>query len=336
MSHITRGAVWFRAGPPRRLAGLQTRGYAIRFDVLLPPASGPARQAALEAEGRRLLAEARREYGVVLADVLIAAGSAVPPPADLDRPWQPDAGRALVAARRAQWRQTRRLLAPAPGQFSPSSRPAPIRQGAASLEGLEARAREALAAAVNAFDHLEDTALASEAHAWAHTIGEMVGGLFGCRAQRENDRWFDVCRLSLMHLRVGASPGFTARRLCSLCNQDLTVCDHVPGATYAVAAARGADGSCNICGSAEGCIHAPGTTYPVAVHGIVREVDRLDEISAVARPRDPLARVSAVEIPADVIAAMPNHDASNAALHCEWCVAPCTGFTSVEEALGFA
>ena len=59
-------------------------------------------------------------------------------------------------------------------------------------------------------------------------------------------------------------------------------------------------------------------------------------ISTVARPRDPLARVNAVEIPADVIATMPNHDAANASLHCEWCVAPCTGFTSVEEALGFA
>jgi len=190
--------------------------------------------------------------------------------------------------------------------------------------------------AVDAFDHLEDTPLASEAHAWAHTIGEMVAGLFGCKAQRENDRWFDVCRLSLMHLRVGMSPGSAARRLCSLCNRDLTTCDHVPGATYAIAAARRADGSCNICGSAEGCTHTPGATYPVAVHGIVREADRLDEISTVARPRDPLARVNAVEIPADVIAAIPNHDAANASLHCESCVAPCTGFTSVEEALGFA
>src|SRR5262249_19178358 len=150
-----------------------------------------ARKAALEAEGRRLLAAARREYGVVLAEVLIAAGSAVPPPADLDRPWQPAAGRALVAARRAQWRPTRRLLARASGQFPCSSLSVPQQQGAASLIELEERARGALAAAVNAFDHLEDTALASEAHAWAHTIGEMVAGLFGCRAQRENDRWFD-------------------------------------------------------------------------------------------------------------------------------------------------
>jgi hypothetical protein len=164
----------------------------------------------------------------------------------------------------------------------------------------------------------------------------MVAGLFGCQAQRENDRWFDVCRLSLMHLRAGMSPGFTARRLCSLCNQDFTVCDHIPGATYPVVATRLANGSCNICGSAERCAHTPDATYPVLAHGIVREVDGLDEISTVARPRDPLARINAIEIPADAIASLPNHDAASALLHCESCIAPCKGFTSVEEALGFA
>src|SRR5215470_3871642 len=110
MTEITRSAVWFRTGPPRRLIGLTVRGYAMRFGVLLPPAAGPARTAVLEAEGRRLLAEARREYGAVLAQVLIAAGSAVPPPVDLDRPWSPEAGRALVADRRVMWRETRRRL----------------------------------------------------------------------------------------------------------------------------------------------------------------------------------------------------------------------------------
>jgi hypothetical protein len=211
-----------------------------------------------------------------------------------------------------------------------------VEPGTTSLRRLEERARGALDAAVDAFDHLEDTPFASDAHALAHTIGEMVAGLFGCQAQRENDRWLDVCRLSLMHLRVGMSPGFAARRLCSLCNQDFTVCDHVPGATYSVVAARRADGSCSICGNAERCTHTPGVPYPVLVHGIVRDVDRLDEISTVARPRDPLARVNAVEIPADVIASLSNHDAANASLHCESCATPCTGFTSVEEALGFA
>jgi hypothetical protein len=208
--------------------------------------------------------------------------------------------------------------------------------GAASLARLEERARGALGAAVDAFDHLEDTDLASDAHGWAHTIGEMVAALFGCWAEQENDRWFDVCRLSLMHLRVGMSVGFVARRHCSICGRDLTVCDHMPGVAYPVVADRRADGSCTICDSF-GCLtHAAGTTYPAFAHAIVRQADRLDEISTVARPRDPLARCTAVEIPAYAVTSLPNHDVTNASLHCEWCIAPCTGFTSAEEALEFA
>jgi hypothetical protein len=339
VTQITRGAVWFRTGPPRRLAGLETRGHAIRRDVLLPPAAGPARTAALVAEGRRLLAEARRGYGMVLLHVLIAAGPAVPPPVDLARPWSPDAGRALVTARRAQWRKTRRLLARASSQLASSSLASPQAaaqgKGAAYLGALEDRARAALDAAVDAFDHLEDTDLASDAHAWAHTIAELVAGLFGCRAKRENDRWFDVCRLSLMHLRVGMSPGYTARRHCSICGCDLTVCDHIPGVAYPGVADRSADGRCTICASASCLTHRPGATYPAVAHPITRQAD-LHEISAVARPRDPLARNNAIEIPAYAVTSLPDHDAANASLHCEWCMAPCTGFTSVEEALGFA
>jgi hypothetical protein len=152
--------------------------------------------------------------------------------------------------------------------------------------------------------------------------------------EREDDRWFDVCRLSLMHLRVGMSAGFVARRYCSICGCDLTVCDHMPGVAYPVVANRRPDGSCTVCDGASCLTHTAGATYPVFAHAIVRQVDRLDEISAVARPRDPLARCTAVEIPADAVASLPNHDAANASLHCERCVAPCTGFTSVEEALG--
>jgi hypothetical protein len=164
----------------------------------------------------------------------------------------------------------------------------------------------------------------------------MVAGLFRCRSLREDDRWFDVCRLSLMHLRVGMSVGFVARRLCSICDRDLTTCDHIPGTRYPVVAAHGTDGSCNICGSAEGCEHAADDTYLVSAHGIVREVDRLDEISTVARPRDPLARINGIEIPADALSSLPRHDDANASLYCESCRRPCTGFTSVEEALGRA
>ncbi len=132
----------------------------------------------------------------------------------------------------------------------------------------------------------------------------------------------------------GMSAGFTARRHCSLCSLDLTVCDHIPGVAYSVIAGRQADGRCTICNSASCLTHTPGATYPVVAHPITRQAD-LHEISTVARPRDPLARCNAVEIPAYAIASLPNQDDPNASLHCEWCIAPCTGFTSVEEALGF-
>lgn len=188
---------------------------------------------------------------------------------------------------------------------------------------------------MDAFDYLEDTDLAGDAHACAHTIGEMVAGLFGCRAERENDRWFDVCRLSLMHLRVGLSAGFVARRFCSICDRDqsnLNGCGHTHGATYSRIAARRGDGSCTICGNLECLTHTPDEAYPVLALAQIRNVDRLDEISPVARPRDPLARYNAVEIPAYAVARLLNHDDPNASLYCEWCVAPCTGFTSLEEA----
>jgi hypothetical protein len=324
VTEITRSAVWFRTGPPRRLLGLTVRGYAIRYGVPLPPADGPARAAALEAAGLRSLAAARRGYGQVLREVLVAAGSTVPRPVDLAQPRWPAAADALVESRQVGWRQTRRRVAAHSGP---------------TVAALEQCGRAALTAAVDAFNYLEDTELAVEAHMHAHAIGELVAGVFGCRAQREDGRWFDVCPLSLMHLRVGSSPGFVARRHCSVCDGDLADpddCEHLPGVAYPVVAARDQDGNCTICGAVECATHPVGSTHSVPVHAVIHEVDRFDEISAVARPRDPLARYDAVEIPAQAVAALPGSSDSKAVLECTRCVSPCTGFTAVEEALGLA
>ena len=289
----------------------------------MPPAGGPARMVVLKAEGRRSLAAARREYGHVLREVLVIAGPAVPPPVDLAQPLWPAASDALVASREAGWRETQSIL----GDLSAGAD--------FDVAALEQRSRAALRSAVAAFNYLEDTELAVEAHMQAHAIGEFVAGVFGCRAKREDWRWFDVCPLSLMHLRVGLSPGFVARRHCSVCDGDLADCEHVPGAAYPVVAARGPDGACTICGTVKCAAHPAGTRHTVAVHAVIREADRLDEISTVARPRDPLARYDGVEIPAEEVAGLPGGDALNAVLECKRCVSPCTGFTAVEEALGF-
>lgn len=291
----------------------------------------------LEATGRALLREARRGYGRVLRTVLAIAGSALPSPVALDQPWLPAAGRALIASRQAGWKQARaQLAAAASGGRTAVWGSTWTTPPVVDPDELEQQARAALDAAVNAFDHLEDTDMAAAAHAQAHAMGELVAGLFGCRAEREGDRWFDVCRLSLMHLRVGQSPGFVARRHCSVCDGDLADCQHQPNTTYAKIADRRPDGSCTICDDTDCVTHVAGTAYSVLAHAVIRHVDRLDEVSLVARPRDPLARLTAVEIPAREVAAMPGHDEPNAILHCERCTSPCTGFTSVEEALGLA
>lgn len=321
MTEITRSAVWFRTGPPRRLLGLRVRGYAIRFGVLLPPSHGPARVPALTAAGLKSLAAARRGYGQVLREVLVAAGSTVPRLVDLAQPRWPADADALEESRRVGWQQTRRRLAAHSGP---------------AIAALERCGRAALTAAAAAFNYLEDTELAGEAHMHAHATGELVAGVFGCRAQREDGRWFDVCPLSLMHLRVGSSPGFVARRHCSVCGGDLADCEHLPGVAYPVVAARDRDGNCNICGTVECATHPLGSNHLVEAHAIIREVDRLDEISAVPRPRDPLARYDAVEIPAEEVAALPGSNDPDAVLECKRCMRPCTGFTAAEEALGLA
>jgi hypothetical protein len=146
----------------------------------------------------------------------------------------------------------------------------------------------------------------------------------------------DTCRLSLMHLRLGMSAGFTARRHCSVCDSDLSDfdCDHIPGTAYAATAGRRQDGSCTICGGIDCATHSPGSVCTVVAHAVIREVDRLDEISAVPRPRDPLARPTSIEITAEAVARLPGSEIEDAVLHCERCAVPCTGFTSAEEALG--
>jgi len=284
----------------------------------------------LEATGQTLLDEARRGYERVLRQTYVVAGPAVPPPAELDSPRPLDAGRALVASRLAGWQKTRARLAAMAGVRGSTWGPI---SAVLELGELERQARAALGAAVDAFDHLEDTYLAARTHALAHSIGELVASLFGCCAKREGDRWFDVCRLSLMHLRVGASLGFVARRHCSVCDNDFADCQHQPGNTYSMVAARRPDGSCTICDGADCVAHLPGVAFPVVAHAVVRD-GRVDEMSFVARPRDPLARLTDVEIPPWEVAASPGNDAAGTTLCCERCTSPCTGFTSVEEALG--
>ncbi|MCW2881310.1 MAG: hypothetical protein JWQ95_5410 [Sphaerisporangium sp.] len=314
----TRNPIWFRTGPPRSLLGLRSAGYAVRTGVSLPPPSGPARNQILLVVGLELLSDARRVYGQILRDLLSVGRCKVPPPLDLSAPWIPHEGLAITRARQRAWTALRKCLAAA----------------GVDLDRLEQRARAALNIAVNSFDHLEDTAYASEAHDYVHRLAELTAGLFGCVAERDGTTWFDVCRQSIMHVRMGMSVGFTAQRHCSVCDSDLSECEHQPGQVYEKTAELDTDDSCTICGDTECQRHSPGTTYPITAHAVVRKVEELHEISYLPRPRDPLARISKIEIPNYTLTELPNRNSPDAVLHCHRCISFCTGFTSAEEALG--
>jgi hypothetical protein len=203
---------------------------------------------------------------------------------------------------------------------------------------LELPARRAVTAAVAAFNHLEDSHLAEAAHLHAHAAAELAASLFGCLAEwdSENCMYWAVCPLSLMHLRLGSSVGFTARRQCSVCDQDLSSCPHLPGVAYEVVARRDADGACTICGVAECAAHLPGHVYATEAHSIVKQADNLAEISVVPRPRDPLARPDGVEIPAEKLRQAFGYLPRGEPVQCRRCDQPCQGFTSAEEAIGLA
>jgi hypothetical protein len=192
--------------------------------VGIPPAGGPARQVVLRREGSSYLRQSQRQYGSVVASLPGHVAALLPP-------WTPlgklSAARTpleqqLAERRSAAWAQTQSAL-----------------HATADEEerlDLERRAREALDAAVTAFNFLEDADLADAAHGNAHAVAEFVGRMFGCHAEYRNGRFWDVwpLLLLLMHLRIGLSPGFTGPRLCSVCREDLSECLHVPGVAVSI------------------------------------------------------------------------------------------------------
>jgi hypothetical protein len=67
--------------------------------------------------------------------------------------------------------------------------------------------------------------------------GAWVRETFGCQLTRSGTRYSQTCPVALAHNRIGMSIGGTARRLCSLCGDDLSECEHIPGISYLVRAA---------------------------------------------------------------------------------------------------
>lgn len=290
--------------------------------VGIPPAGGPARRAVLLQEGSAYLRHSQRLYGQVLRALPSEVAALMPAWVPLDWPGSVPSsfGQQTQAERSAAWYQSQAALDVTVGEQQRSE--------------LEREARAALDAAVTAFNFLEDEELADTAHQHAHAVGEFVGQMFGCEARYRDGRFWDVCPLTLMHLRIGLSPGFTGPRLCSVCGQDLSECPHVPGLSVTVVA-ENHDGHCSACGASWPCSqHVPGTAVDVVPHGVIAEMD-LHELSFVDRPRQPRARISELELPDALLRAhlgrIPN--AADEPVVCHRCKWPCQGLLSRSELL---
>jgi hypothetical protein len=191
---------------------------------------------------------------------------------------------------------------------------------------LESSARTSLARAVDAFNFLEDTELAEFAHEHAHKVAALVGGIFGCGIEYSKDTYWDICPISLMHRRCGMSVGFTTTRCCSLCGEDLDLCEHLLDARYEVKVHRSPEGMCNACGRLS-CSHNDGDIVLAYPHPVMGDV-QLHEISLVTRPRDPLARITKIEFDRQLLARSLGGQPSGHDIWCYRCLHPCDGFTT--------
>lgn len=159
-------------------------------------------------------------------------------------------------------------------------------------EHANSAARAALSAAASALNWLEDTDLEGAAHRELDAYGKWAreNVPVGCQLDWSDGAYYRNCPVDLAHTRVGFSIGFVGSRICSLCDQDISECPHIPGYLYRIAGGPASNGHCRIC-LAEGCAeHNPGETYEAEPIVFITNM-HIDEISLVSRPVAPDSRI---------------------------------------------
>lgn len=339
----------------RTSGDLRIQGQAARTGVPLPPPDGPARTEFCIVEGGSALRAGLRKYGDALIAVsthLPGGFADLPPKYPLHEQHPRLLSRQLGRPRVRCWFGLRNRL----DDLNDDAKQFGSRYLGNDWAVAEGAARSALKAAVAAFNWFDDVAqeldeqvaidmdsfsratglhgwglrpigtLLNQAHELAHSTGELVGGLFGCRLVHNGDEWTKRCPLSLMHIRLGYSPGMTVRYSCRICGQDPAECDHEFGRDYEAIATR-VDERCNICDASGDCEHITGLSYRLRAGRLIAKAD-LHEVSLVPRPLDPLARIESINCDKDQMrdrfGVVPSPDSM---LLCHDCMYPCTGFS---------
>lgn len=191
------------------------------------------------------------------------------------------------------------------------------------------RLGQALQFYARSLDWAEDTDAEEEAHQRMDAAGEWVRSTFGCWLARSGATYRQTCPVALAHNRVGFSIGGSASRICSLCGEDFSECEHVPGIAYMVPGGSSALGWCRVC-LEKACDHSPHQLYRVSVTAIIQEME-VHEVSLVDKPAQPEARIMQMSVPtSELQAELGDGFIPGIEVSCDRCLRPCEGLIKHE------
>lgn len=197
----------------------------------------------------------------------------------------------------------------------------------------EGLARRALERYARSLDWSEDSDMEDEAHRLLDRAGKWVRLTFGCHLAWDGTGYRQECPVSLAHNRIGLSVGGPARRKCSLCGQDVSECEHLPGFAYVVPGGTEELGWCRIC-LAKACVHTPEDVERVSMISIIYDMD-LEEVSIVAKPAHPEARLTSISVSTEELgAALGEAFVPGAKVSCDRCVGACAGLEKHGDGFG--
>jgi hypothetical protein len=189
----------------------------------------------------------------------------------------------------------------------------------------EALAREALPKFRSALDWAEDSDLEDAAHEALDGAGRYVRKTFSCVLEYSDGSYYQTCPVALGHDRVGLSIGGVATRQCSLCDLDISECEHDPMTEYMIAGTTTPDGYCRICVEQDCSKHKSHLLYKANPVSIITEM-MVDEISFVARPAQPDARILREELSTNHLQKLLGDQfVPGAPAPCDRCLSDCGG-----------
>lgn len=190
-----------------------------------------------------------------------------------------------------------------------------------SREDAENDARQALSVAAETYWYAERSPQAEFHHRFLHEIGRWTRTNFECVLDFDGSQYSTSCPVKLADKRLGFSPGYVAKKFCSICDGDLSECPHRPGRMYWVTGGPTSFGVCRVCGEQE-CDHGPDRLYRAPVVSVVKHIDALEEVSLVDIPAQPLARLTSIPIgTADLAAALGPNFSVGMPVSCDHCLA---------------